>query len=403
MAIYHYKALKDNKVEVKGVLEAESSDEARAKVQAMGFLPTNIFEEKPNLPQIQAASGLKFLSLNDKILFTSELSVMLASGISVVEALETAEIHAPKPQLKMLAADLKTSLLKGATFTDAIKAYEKVFGNLYISLCEAGETSGTLDKSMEYLTGILKKQNELKSKMISMSIYPVCLVVLLAVVYIIFGKFVFPAFINGANLTLAEAPFMVKLMTVPCEFMFSNFINLIITVAALFFGIRYLVIQQSFKEFMDRKLLSMPKVKDFIRYINLAAYFNVLTVAYDAGVPISSALKLSANTVSNTVIKREADNAERCVTNGQELAKSFSISNLLPPTLNVLVASGEKAGRLGQMFKDVSSEIDRQLQQATDVLVRAFEPLVIMILGLFVGYVIIAFAQMYGCFMNNAF
>ena len=403
MAIYHYKALKGNKVEVKGVLEADTPDEARAKVQAMGFLPTNIFEEKPNVKVIQPATGIKFLPLNDKILFTSELSVMLASGISVVEALETAEIHAPKPQLKILAEDLKNRLLKGASFTDALKAYEQVFGNLYISLCEAGETSGTLDKSMEYLTGILKKQNELKSKMISMSIYPICLVVLLVAVYIIFGKFVFPAFISGANLTLAEAPFMVKIMTVPCEFMFSNFVNLMITVAALVFGIIYFVKQKTFKEYMDRKLLSMPKVKDFIRYINLAAYFNVLTVAYEAGVPISSALRLSANTISNSVIKREADNAERCVTNGQELAKSFSISNFLPPTLNVLVASGEKAGRLGQMFKDVSAEIDRQLQQAADVLVRAFEPLVIMILGLFVGYVIIAFAQMYGCFMNNAF
>lgn len=403
MARFHYKALKNNKVEVKGILEAENAEEARFKIQQLGFVPTNIFEEHVEKPVIQQSTTLKSLSLNDKLLFTSELCVMLASGISVPEALETAEIHAPKPQIKLLASDLKQRILKGSTFTDAIKAYEHVFGGLYISLCEAGENSGTLDKSMEYLNNILKKQNELKSKMISMSVYPVCLLVLLVGVFILCGKFVFPAFINNANISPADIPFMVKVITVPCEIVFSNFITFAITCVAAFLGCKFLFMQSSFKEYMDKKLLSIPKVKDFVQYLNLAAYFNVLHISYEAGIPISSALKLSSNTLSNSVIKHQAENAERCVLNGQELAKSFSISNLVPPVLNVLVASGEKAGKLGQMFRDVSIAIDKQLETAADILTRAFEPIVIVIMGFFVGYVAIAFVQMYSSFINGIF
>jgi len=162
MARYHYKALKNNKVEVKGILEASSPAEARAKVMQLGFLPTNIFEEKVQPVQIQQSNIVHSLGLNDKILLTSELSVMFTSGISTVEALETAELHAPKQKIKLLAQDLKQRILKGATFTDALRAHEKIFGNLYISICASGEQSGTLEKSMEYLTRLLKKQDEIK-------------------------------------------------------------------------------------------------------------------------------------------------------------------------------------------------------------------------------------------------
>lgn len=396
MAKFHYKALKNNSVEVKGILEAETAAEARAKIVQLGFIPTNVFEETVQKPQIEQSRAITSLSLDDRILFTSELSVMFASGISTVEALETAQIHAHKPKIKILAEDIKNRILKGATFTDAIRAYEHVFGNIYIAMCEAGENSGTLDKSMEYLCNVLKKQNELKAKVISMSIYPICLILLLIGVFILCGKFVFPAFISGSNIDSADIPIMVKAMTIPCEMIFANWVSVALTAIAAIFGCKFVFSLDSFKKFLDKKLLKIPKVRDFVRYINLSSYFTVLHVSYESGVPISRAMSLSANSISNSVISHQAANAEKMVTNGQMISKAFGISELVPPVLNVLIASGEKAGRLGQMFRDAAIAVEKQLENATDVLTRAFEPVVMVIIGCAVGYVAIAFVQMYG-------
>ena len=97
----------------------------------------------------------------------------------------------------------------------------------------------------------------------------------------------------------------------------------------------------------------------------------------------------------------QAENAGKMVANGQELSRAFNISGLVPPVLNVLIASGEKAGRLGQMFRDVSIAIDKQLETASEVLSKAFEPALLIVIGCFVAYVVIAFFQMYGSFFQN--
>ena len=142
-------------------------------------------------------------------------------------------------------------------------------------------------------------------------------------------------------------------------------------------------------------MLDTPKVSEFVQYINLAYYFAVLQISYEAGVPINKCLELSKNTFSNGIIKKQAEHVEKIVMNGQELSKAFSISGLVPPVLNVLIASGEKAGRLGQMFRDVTIAIDKQLETASEVLSKAFEPALLIIIGCFVAYVVIAFFQMY--------
>ena len=395
MAIYHYTAIKDNKVEVKGTLEAETPAEARAKVKALGFLPTGIYMEEQQKSVVQTVENNIHLGLSDKVLFTSELSIMFASGISTLEALETAQLHASKDKIKLLAKGLKNRILKGATFTDALRAYEPVFGELYISICEAGENSGTLDKSMEYLTNLLKKQDSLRLKILSMSVYPIILVLMLVVVYLLCGLYVFPQFIEKINIDAADIPVMVKLITVPCEILFANWVSSLITVIAVGFGSYWLASQKFFKEFWDKLLLDVAKVKDFVQYINLAYYFAVLQISYEAGVPINKCLELSKNTISNGIIKKQAEHVEKIVMNGQELSKAFSISGLVPPVLNVLIASGEKAGRLGQMFRDVTIAIDKQLETASEVLSKAFEPALLIIIGCFVAYVVIAFFQMY--------
>jgi len=236
-----------------------------------------------------------------------------------------------------------------------------------------------------------------------MSIYPICLLLLMLVLYVLCGTYIFPKFIESSNISPSDIPPMVNVIILPCRMMFSNFASFLITSSVAVFGVYFISIQKSFKLFMDKLLLKLPKVCDFVRNVNLAAYFNVLAVAYEAGVPINAALELSGNTITNSLVRNQAKGAEKLVGSGQELAKSFSFTNLVPPELNVLIASGEKAGRLGQMFRDVSIAIDKQLETATDRLTRAFEPVILLVLGIAVAYIAIAFFQMLGSTFGSMF
>ena len=405
MAQYFYKALKNNKTEVKGYIEAESPKEARDKIHKMGFLPTNIYEEssEKKVHDANKSSYIDFLSLSDKILFTSELQVMLSSEISIAEALETLENHAHKPKLIMLARNLKEKILSGSTFSEALKDYEKVFGGIYLGLCSAGEQSGQLDKTFEYLLKILRKQEDLKSRVISMSIYPAITVIILIAVFILCGKFIFPAFTNSIYLAPEDIPFTVGIVTGTCDIIFKYWMIIILLIAAGGFAVAKIWEQSSIKKCFDRQILSVPLVKDFVRYVNLSAFFTVLNVAYESGLTIVSSIELSEETINNTKIKSEAEQSKKLVTGGELLSQSFVKTEFLPPVFNTLILTGEKSGKLGQMFRDIALAIDKKLDMVTDALAKAFQPTLTVIIGLVVGYIVIAFFQLYTTAVGSMF
>ena len=274
---------------------------------------------------------------------------------------------------------------------------------MYLGLCTAGEESGNLDKTLEYNLAVLKKQDDLKSKVISMSVYPAITVLILIAVFIICGKFVFPAFINGANISAGDIPLTVNFVVSTCEYLFKYWMIVIIALFACVWGIIKIWAQSVFKKFVDARLLEIPLVSDFIRYINLSSFFTVLNVAYESGITIVSSLELAISTISNSLIKQEAELSKNLVMRGEELSQSFVKSELVPPIFNTLIVTGEKSGRLGQMFRDIALGIDKKLDMVMSSLAKAFEPTLTVIIGIVVGYIVVAFFQLYGSMIGTMF
>ena len=400
MKKYFYKALiKNQKEQISGYIDAESPRDAREKIRQLGFLPTNIYEENPlEVPDNKANNPIiiSSLSLDEKIFFASELQVMLSSGITMLEALDVILEHAHKQKVKLLAVDLKSKISKGATFSDAIKSYEKVFGNVFIGLCITGEASCELDKTLGRMVNLFKKQSDLKSKIISMSIYPICLVLIIIALYFLCGFLVFPKIIEAANVKPDDVPLTVSWIIDSCNFIFHNWIVVLVLLAA---GITFLIKiweQSSVKSFFDKLVLDIPILRDFVRFVNLASFFAVLNVSYEAGIPINSAIEMSATSISNTVIRKQAGTIELLTSKGQLLSQSFSITEFVPPAYNVMIATGEKSGRLGEMFRDIALAIDKNLELVTEALAKAFEPVLTVVIGIIVAYIAIAMLQLFG-------
>ncbi len=406
MKKFYYKALTKEKMkQVSGYIDAETPREAREKVRQLGFLPTNIYEEEPFTPikANDAVSNIAVnrLSLDEKIFFTSELQVMLSAGIAMLEALNVISEHAHKPKIKLLAEDLRSKISKGAAFSEAIKPYEKVFGEVFTGLCITGEASGELDRTLGRMVELLKKQSDLKGKIISMSIYPACLVMIIIAVFLLCGFYIFPAIIETANVAADDVPFTVTWVIDTCNFLLHNWLLVIVMLGAGISALIKMWEQSAVKRFVDRLFLDIPLVADFVRYVNLSSFFAVMNVAYEAGIPITSAIELSACSISNSVIRRQAKNIELMTANGQFLSHSFSVTEFIPPAFNVMIATGEKSGRLGIMFRDIAVAIDKKLDMVTDALAKAFEPALTVIIGLVVAYIAIAMLQLYGSMFQS--
>ncbi len=406
MKKFYYKALTKEKMkQVSGYIDAETPREAREKVRQLGFLPTNIYEEEPFTPikANDAVSNIAVnrLSLDEKIFFTSELQVMLSAGIAMLEALNVISEHAHKPKIKLLAEDLRSKISKGAAFSEAIKPYEKVFGEVFTGLCITGEASGELDRTLGRMVELLKKQSDLKGKIISMSIYPACLVMIIIAVFLLCGFYIFPAIIETANVAADDVPFTVTWVIDTCNFLLHNWLLVIVMLGAGISALVKMWEQSAVKRFVDKLFLDIPLVADFVRYVNLSSFFAVMNVAYEAGIPITSAIELSACSISNSVIRRQAKNIELMTANGQFLSHSFSVTEFIPPAFNVMIATGEKSGRLGIMFRDIAVAIDKKLDMVTDALAKAFEPALTVIIGLVVAYIAIAMLQLYGSMFQS--
>ena len=413
MAKYQYSALKNNNQIIKGEVEAATPREAREKIRLLGFVPTKIYTEETNtaVPVEQKIAednicnkNIKRLSLQEKIMFTTELQVLLSAGIPIIEALQTIENNSPKWKVKSVSFNIRQGIISGMTFAQSLTSiYGKVFGPVYTSMIKTGEEAGELDVTLERMLILLKKQDSIKGKIISASIYPGVLLIIMLGVMLIFTNFVFPAFYNviqngGGQITMNS-----MMLIGFCEFLKNFWWLVLMGIGAGCCALTSLFKNPSFKSKWDEFILKIPVISEFIKYINLANFMTVLQISYDAGLPIMAGLELSNKTVGNYTIKRQISNAVTMVKSGKTLSEAFGCSQAIPPALLTMISTGEKSGTLGKMLRDAAEVIDKKVDMALEAMTKLFEPTVIVIMGAAVLFIAVGFYQLYYSMLGSLF
>lgn len=403
MTKYIYKALKDDKIVVDGEIEASTPRNAREKIRELGYLPLNIYNPDALISEADTVqhksvqtSKMRHLGLTDKIFFTSELQVLLSAGIPIVDALHTVEENSHKVRIKKMASELKDAVMGGMTFSQALNSlYHDVFGNTYIDLCATGELSGELDITLNRVLVMLKKQDSIKGRIIQASIYPIILIVIMFGVLVIFSKWVFPIFGALMGASGADMPFLAQTVWDVCTFVGNYWLLCFVVIFAVIGLINFLATQPNTRSFFDKLLLKTPLVNEFVRYVNLSNYMCVLQISYDSGVPIMKSFDLATRTIGNTVMKKQAIATRKIAGEGVVLSDAFKRSGLLPSVFVTMMASGEKAGNLGKMMKDIVDVIDKKVDMVLEALSKMFEPFMLVVMGLFTLIFVMAFFQMY--------
>lgn len=382
MAVYNYVGLKNNKDVVKGKVEATSLKEARENVRKLGFLPTKIYEEAKAATENKVeAKKIQNLGLQDRIEFTSTFQILAQSGIPVIESLVFIENDAAKLKIRLVAKELRRQIMAGSTFADTIAKYPKVFGQIYIGLVKAGEDSGELEKTLERLLELLKKEAAIKGKVIGTLMYPCFVIVLAMFIVTVMLVFVFPAFKDMFENQGKQLPWITAALMSLGEFLKAYWILIPVIFGTMFFGIAFLLRWEPSKRKIDKYALKIPLLTDLLQFSNFSNFVAVMQVAYDAGVPIVDCLYLSNLTLTNFTLQDKISTATNKVQQGQHLSVALKSTQVMPKMILFMIATGEQSGRLGDMLLQATVYIDKKLDVIIDTMTKMVEPIMLLVIG----------------------
>ena len=382
MPIYSYTALK-NKDVIKGTLEASNHKEARDLIRKMGYIPTKIMEtvkggSKENKIEYKKINKLK---LGERVEFTSTFQILVQSGIPVVEALMFIENDATNKKLKAVAQELRRQIMSGSTFADTVARYPEVFGQIYIGLVRAGEDAGELEKTMERLLELLKKEENIRSRVVGALMYPVFVIILAMLVTTVMLVFVFPAFAEMFDNLDKELPWITKTLMDMGVFLKTYWPAIPLIFGTVIFGSMFLLRWTPSRRMIDKYVLKIPIINKLIQFSNFSNFVSVLQVAYDAGIPVVDCLYLSNITLTNSTLKDKISLATAEVQQGKHLSVALRATKAIPNMILFMIATGEQSGRLGEMMYQATIFIDKTLDKVIDTMTKAIEPIMLIVIG----------------------
>lgn len=382
MTVYNYIALKNNKNIVKGKVEANNLKEARENVRKLGFLPTKIYEEsKAAIENKVEVHKLQKLGLQDKIDFTSTFHILAQSGIPVIESLVFIENDAAKLKIRLVAKELRRQIMAGSTFADTIAKYPSLFGQIYIGLVKAGEDSGELEKTLERLMELLKKEADIRSRVIGTLMYPAFVIALAVFIVTVMLVFVFPIFKDMFDNQGKTLPWITATLMDLGIFLKAYWVLIPIFFGTVIFGTAFLLRWEPSKRIIDKYVLQIPLISDLIQFANFSNFIAVMQVAYDAGIPIIDCLYLSTLTLTNFTLKDKISLSTNKVQQGQHLSVALKSTSVMPKMILFMIATGEQSGRLGDMLTQATMFIDKKLDNIIDIMTKMVEPIMLLVIG----------------------
>ena len=379
MPIFKYEALKQGKEVVKGEVNASNIKDARDVVRKMGLVPTKITEYSEALKK--GGAKLPSLSLNEKIDFISTFQILLQSGIPAVESLMFMEQEAAKAKIRDMCRELKVQIMAGSTFADTLARYPNVFGYIFIGLIKAGEEAGELEKTLGRIKDLLTKQSNTRGKVIGTLMYPVFVIVLSFLIILVMLLFVFPAFKEMFAQQDKELPLITKMMIDAGDYLKEFWYTIPIFIVV---GIAIIITINKWepaKRVVDKLVLKIPLINNLILFSNYSNFLSVISVSYDAGIPIVDCLHLGVITLTNSLMKSKMGGAITKVQQGMQVSQAFKSTKIMPKMLLFMISTGEQSGRLGDMLEKAVNFLDKTLDGVIDTMTKMIEPIMLIVIG----------------------
>ncbi|HID32209.1 MAG TPA: type II secretion system F family protein [bacterium (Candidatus Stahlbacteria)] len=338
--------------------------------------------------------GISFLfgrvRLRDIAVFTRQFSTMLNAGLPLLNCLEILAKQAENPAFRKVILDVMSDVEGGLSLADALRKQRKVFSDLYVNMVEAGESGGALDVILLRLAAYQEKTMELRSKIRGAMIYPAAILAVAIIATSILLTFVIPTFARMFEGVGAELPGMTRLVIALSKIFKVIAIPALIILIILFTAINRFHKTESGRRIMDPGLLRMPIFGDLLKKTSIARFARTLSTLLSSGVPIIDAMEITAKTSGNWVVENAIMSARASIKGGENISDPLSKTGVFPPMVTQMVAIGEASGGLDEMLNKVADFYDREVDQAVANLTSAMEPIVMVVLGGIIGFLVIS-------------
>ncbi len=396
MPVFSYKAADTSGKVVKGTLDVDDERAAVARLQDMGYIPMQVRQGggRPGriaAPRIKGMDGLiRRVSTKDVMLFTQDLSSLLKAGLPIDRALVILIDTIEKAPLRRIIRDVLKAVQGGSDLSSAIAKYPGAFSDFYVNMVRAGEAGGVLEAVLERLGLFLESSQELKDFIKSALVYPVFLVLVGGVSIIILMTFVIPKFSMIFADLGGSIPLSTRMLIGASEWLKSYWWTLAAGAAAVVLAYRRYAAVPAARMRIDRAKLRAPFMGDLIRKIEVARFARTLGTLVRSGVPILQALTLVKEIIGNRAIASALDQVYTRVKEGDRLSRSLENTGVFPQLAIQMITVGEEAGKLEEMLLRIAENYEKTVRNLVKRLISLLEPMMILFMGVVVGFIVIS-------------
>jgi type IV pilus assembly protein PilC len=390
MPSYQYVARDRSGKSIHGTLAGADERAVREQLRRKDLFVTTLSVSKQSASQGGAFSRKKKVTLSDMVVMSRQLSTLVRAGLPLVDCIGALANQTQNAILKSVLLEIRSDVLAGSTFSGALGKHPAVFSELYQALANAGEVAGALDETLTVAAEQLDKEQELKEKVKAAFVYPMAVVITAVGVVFFLLTFVVPVFANVYEQFKAPLP-APTLILVGASKIIRNYWYLVAVGA--FFGVKSLKKWQKTdkgKSVCDKIKLKMPLLGPLNRKIAISRLTRTFSAMVSAGVPILSGLQTSARVTGNSVFMEVITDAVSKVNEGVKLSVPLEQSGQFPSMVTHMISAGEESGNLDEMLRQITAFYDRDIEYAVQRLTRMIEPLMTVVLGIIVGFVLLA-------------
>ena len=389
MPAYRYQAADAAGVLYRGIIDADSSRQARAIIRERGQTPIEVvaLSTEQNAGHINLGGRLKDADL---ALCTRQLASLLTARLPLEKALNAVVEQAESARVRERFAAVRSDVVSGQTLTQAMAKFPRDFPDTYRALISAGEQSGDLAQVMQRLATYVENRTALVNKVRMAFTYPIIVAVVAVAVIIALLTFVVPQVVSVFNQTRQDLPLLTLILIRVSDFIRNwGWLVLLVGVGA-FVAFRYSLKAPTARMSFHGRLLKMPLFGRLIRGINAARFASTLAILTASGVPLIRALEAGADTLNNMAMKAEVREALGRVREGAPLARALGAGKTLPPLLIHMTASGEATGELPEMLERAAETLSQEVERKTLTMTTLLEPMLILIMGGIVLMIVLA-------------
>lgn len=393
MPAFRYEAVDTEGTTRKGVLNADSARSARSDLRTQGLTPLEVEAIAAQVDASGVARSRGFgerLSTVELALFTRQLASLLEAGLPLEQAFTALLEQAERPYVRDLIASIRSEVMGGAAFSDALSRHPRDFAEIYRALVASGEQIGHLARVLTRLADYIERRNALVQKVRLAFTYPAIVTVVAFSIVIFLLTYVVPQIVSVFANTKQKLPLLTVMMLGVSNFVRAYGIYMLIAIILAIVAWRRALKDPGLKRRWHTWLLTAPVYGKFERSLNTARFASTLAITTGSGVPILRALDTSRDTLSNVAMKELVEEASASVREGVSLARALSAQKHFPPMLIHMIRAGEITGELPAMLERAANSQQQDLERRTLTIAGLLEPVLILAMGVVVLLIVLA-------------